>query len=130
MTNSSFNQALSKPEINWYEALQSLAYAQQKPVVSGDLKVAPDDFIVTELMDVIPSGEGEHYWLDISKTKCNTEQVAKQLARFANVAYRDVGYSGLKDFFAQTRQWFSVWKPKGGVPAWSEFTMDLSLIHI
>jgi len=124
VTNSSSNQAIVRPDINWSDALQALAYAHQKPGVSGDIKVAPEDFVVTELMEVTPSGEGEHYWLDISKTQNNTEQVAKQLARFANVAYRDVGYSGLKDFFAQTRQWFSVWKPKGGVPAWPEFTMD------
>ena len=122
--NSSLNKVLSVPDINWADALQSLAYAQGKPTVFGDIKVAPEDFIVTELMDVTPSGDGEHYWLDISKVKCNTEQVAKQLARFANVAFRDVGYSGLKDFFAQTRQWFSVWKPKGGEPTWSEFKID------
>ena len=124
MTDLDSTQTLTKPDINWSQALKSLAYAYQKPRVSGELKAVPEDFVVTELMDVVPSGEGEHYWLDISKVKCNTDQVAKQLARFADVAYRDVGYSGLKDFFAHTRQWFSVWKPKGGEPAWNEFKMD------
>ena len=114
---------------NWNEILTQLSYANGKPEVRGVLKSTPEDFKVTELMDVVPSGEGEHYWLDISKVKCNTEQVAKALARFANVSPRDVGYSGMKDFFAQTRQWFSVWKPKGGEPAWHEFKLDGVTVH-
>ena len=114
---------------DWHKALKGLAYAHQAPAVRAKLKVTPKDFIVTEIMDVTPSGEGEHYWLDISKAKCNTEQLAKALARFANVNARDVGYSGMKDFFAQTRQWFSVWKPKGGVPAWHEFKLDGVTVH-
>ena len=63
VTNLSLNRVM--PDINWADALQSLAYAQGKPTLFGDIKVAPKDFIVTELMDVTPSGEGEHYWLDI-----------------------------------------------------------------
>jgi len=108
-------------EVNWVRELSLLAYAQGKPLLSGKIKTEPEDFVVTELMEVSPSGQGEHYWLDISKTKCNTDFVAKQLARFAGVAHRDIGYSGLKDYYAQTRQWFSVWKPKGGEPDWSSF---------
>ena len=105
----------------WNQRLQALNYAQKKPLLSGKIKLEPRDFIVTELMDVVPSGQGEHYWLDITKEQCNTDAIAKQLAKFSNVAYRDVGYSGLKDFNAQTRQWFSVWKPKGGEPDWGAF---------
>lgn len=116
-------------QTDWLSVLESLEYAYGQPKVQGRLKVSPSDFKVIEQMDVVPCGEGEHYWLDISKVKCNTEQLSKQLARFANVNYRDVGYSGMKDFFAETRQWFSVWKPKGGVPAWSEFTHEGVQIH-
>jgi len=114
---------------DWSALLDNLAYAHLAPAFNGKLKTVPEDFIVTELMDVIPSGDGEHYWLDVSKVKCNTEQVAKALARFASVSARDVGYSGMKDFFAQTRQWFSVWKPKGGDPAWHEFKHEGVMIH-
>lgn len=109
---------------NWSKALDELSYAEGKPEVSGVLKLLPEDFKVTELMEVVPTGDGEHYWLDVTKIKCNTEQVAKALARFASVSPRDVGYSGMKDLFAETRQWFSVWKPKGGQPAWDEFKLE------
>ena len=115
--------------IDWSAELSKLSYVHQKPALNGLLKSLPEDFNVTEVMDVVPSGEGEHYWLDISKTKCNTEQVAKALAKFSNVSPRDIGYSGMKDFFAETRQWFSVWKPKGGQPAWQEFKTEGVVIN-
>jgi len=123
------NNTFSEPDIDWLAKLGELNYANQKPSLKGILKSLPEDFKVTEVMDVELSGEGEHYWLDISKTKSNTEQVAKALAKFSNVSFRDVGYSGMKDFFAETRQWFSVWKPKGGQPAWDEFKTEGIVIH-
>jgi tRNA pseudouridine13 synthase len=115
--------------MDWAAELATLSYAFERPIVSGNLKVVPEDFIVTELMDVEPTGEGEHTWLDITKTRCNTDAVAKALARFAGVAYRDVAYSGMKDFHAVTRQWFSVWRPKGESLNWSEFALDGVDVH-
>jgi tRNA pseudouridine13 synthase len=90
----------------------------------GVIKASPEDFIVTEIMDVELTGEGEHVWLWIRKTKQNTDQVAKQLARLCGLAYRDVSYSGLKDFFAVTEQWFSVWLPRNEMPDWNTFSMQ------
>jgi len=127
--NQDLDDNIDEQMIDWAKELHGLHYAYEKPTLTGDIKVVPEDFVVTEIMDVVPTGDGEHYWLDISKVQCNTEQLAKQLARFADVHPRDVGFSGLKDFFAQTRQWFSVWKPKGGVPAWNEFKMNGVTIH-
>lgn len=109
---------------DWSSELRDLSRAYGLPQISGRLKVAPEDFIVTELMDIVPSGEGEHTWFDITKIRCNTDAVAKALARFASVAYRDVSYSGMKDFHAVTRQWFSVWRPKGEPLEWSEFALE------
>lgn len=115
--------------IDWVAELGALNHAYGHPLISGALKTAPEDFIVTELMDIEPVGEGEHTWLDITKTRCNTDAVAKSLARFAGVAYRDVAYSGMKDFHAVTRQWFSVWRPKGEPLNWSEFALDGVQVH-
>jgi tRNA pseudouridine13 synthase len=80
------------------------------------LKLLNEDFIVTELPLQLPSGEGEHIWLDIEKNGANTAFVAQQLAEAASVQERDVGYAGLKDRYAITRQWFSVYLPKGETP--------------
>lgn len=49
---------------------------------------------------------------------------ARQIARLAGVETRDVGYCGLKDRHALTRQWFSVYLPKGPEPDWSELNSD------
>ena len=48
--------------------------------------------------------------------------MARQLARFADVPARDVGYAGLKDRHAITRQWFSV--PRWNAPDWNALEVD------
>ena len=83
---------------------------------SATLKLLNEDFIVTELPLQLPGGEGEHVWLDIEKNGANTVFVAQQLAEAAGVQDRDVGYAGLKDRYAITRQWFSIYLPKGETP--------------
>lgn len=83
---------------------------------SGTLKRLNEDFIVTELPLHLPSGAGEHIWLDIEKNGANTAYVAQQLAEAAGVQERDVGYAGLKDRHAITQQWFSLYFPNGETP--------------
>jgi tRNA pseudouridine13 synthase len=80
---------------------------------SATLKLLNEDFIVTELPLQQPSGEGEHLWLDVEKNGANTAFVAQRLAEAAGVREGDVGYAGLKDRYAITRQWFSIYLPKG-----------------
>jgi tRNA pseudouridine13 synthase len=62
--------------------------------------------------------------LQIEKKGENTEYVARQLSRFANVRQRDVSYAGLKDRYAVTTQWFSVWLPGKADPDWAQFESD------
>ena len=109
---------------DWPTIMSSWAYAFGKPNSTAKLKVQPEDFNVVENMGAEPCGEGEHIWLSVDKRKQNTEAVAKALARHAQVAYRDVSYSGLKDFYACTNQWFSVHKPGKAVVDWSAFKMS------
>jgi tRNA pseudouridine13 synthase len=80
------------------------------------LKRFNEDFRVTELPLQPPGGQGEHLWLEVEKNGANTAFVAQQLAAAAGVAPRDVGYAGLKDRHAVTRQWFSVHLPGGETP--------------
>jgi tRNA pseudouridine13 synthase len=83
---------------------------------SGTLKRFNEDFQVTELPLQPPSGAGEHIWLEVEKNGANTGFVAQQLAEAAGVKEWDVGYAGLKDRYAITRQWFSIYLPKGETP--------------
>jgi tRNA pseudouridine13 synthase len=83
---------------------------------SATLKGLNEDFSVTELPLQRPCGEGEHLWLEIEKNGANTVFVAQRLAEAAGVKDVDVGYAGLKDRYAITRQWFSIHLPKGETP--------------
>ena len=90
------------------------------PLFAGRIRATPEDFVVTEELDLSFSGHGEHDWLRIEKTGANTHWVAEQLARHAGLPVRDVGYAGLKDRHAVTTQWFSVRRPAGGTD-WGAF---------
>jgi tRNA pseudouridine13 synthase len=78
------------------------------PQAEGIIRSCPEDFVVEEVPRVHPEGEGSHLWLWVEKRSANTDWVARELARAAACAPRDVGYAGLKDRHAITRQWFSV----------------------
>ncbi|MEE9331134.1 MAG: tRNA pseudouridine(13) synthase TruD [Methylophilaceae bacterium] len=90
----------------------------------GTLKLHNADFRVTELPLALPSGEGEHIWLQVKKDGANTAYVAQRLADYAGVKENDVGYAGLKDRYAITEQWFSIYFPKGETPDLMQLTHD------
>lgn len=95
---------------------QNLAQPYPAPISKANFKGSSSDFQVDELLELALSGEGEHLWLLIKKTGINTNFVAEQLAKWAKIPSRDVGYSGLKDRQAVTTQWFSLRIPKGQLP--------------
>ncbi len=99
-----------------YASLPPWPHAYPASGASATLKCLNEDFIVTELPLQLPGGQGEHLWLDIEKNGANTAFVAQQLAQAASVQDVDVGYAGLKDRHAITRQWFSIYLPKGETP--------------
>lgn len=72
------------------------------------IRVELEDFQVEELSSIKPEGQGSHTHLWIEKRGVNTADVALQLAEAARISVQEVGYAGLKDRHAITRQWFSV----------------------
>lgn len=72
------------------------------------LRDSPEDFRVDEIPLYAPSGEGGHTFVRVEKRLRTTPDVAKALARLADVKPRDVGFAGRKDRIALTTQWFSV----------------------
>jgi len=87
----------------------------------AQLKVSPADFFVDEVLDLAGEltapestevrGRGEHLCLRLEKVGDNTEFVARELARLTHCRSFDVGFCGLKDRHAVTRQWFSLYRP-------------------
>jgi tRNA pseudouridine13 synthase len=85
-----------------------LPQAHGPSALRGRIRAEPEDFQVDEVLGFEPDGEGQHALVWVEKSGANTQWVATQLARAAGVAARDVGYSGLKDRRAVTRQGYTL----------------------
>lgn len=83
-------------------------YSLGVPQAKGVIRSSPEDFLVEEIPNIHPQGEGSHVWLWVEKRLANTDWVAGELAKAVECRQRDVGFAGLKDRHAITRQWFSV----------------------
>jgi len=81
------------------------------PGIGGVLRQRPEDFLVEELPAYEPSGEGEHLYIMIQKTNLSTLQMVGIVARHFRVPIGSVGFAGLKDKVAVTRQVVSVHIP-------------------
>ena len=106
----------------------ALPYAFGGPPIAGTLRAEPADFEVEEELGFAPTGAGEHAFLVIEKTGANTEWVARRLADAAGVAPMSIGYAGLKDRHAVTRQSFSVHLPGRADPDWA--TLDIPGVRV
>ncbi len=72
-----------------------------------------------EVLGFEADGEGEHLLLKVEKRGANTLWVARELARYAGVAPREVSYAGIKDRHALAVQHFSLWLGKRVQPDWA-----------
>jgi tRNA pseudouridine13 synthase len=103
-------------------------YAHGGPAGRARIRVRPEDFAVVEDIGYRPSGHGEHLWLDVEKRGLNTMDVAARLAERAGITARHVGFAGLKDRNAVTRQPFTLHLPGARDPdvsAWSDGRMQV-----
>lgn len=74
----------------------------------GVVKLVPDDFEVDEIPLYPADGAGTHTYARIEKRGMATRQAVHLLAEHLGVRRRDIGFAGLKDARAVTRQWISV----------------------
>lgn len=96
--------------------MTGLPRAHGAPVLAARIRSTPEDFFVEELPGFEASGAGEHLLLTVEKRGMNTAFAAKTIAQWAGVDESAIGYAGLKDRHAVTRQRFSVWIPKKIAP--------------
>lgn len=99
-----------------------LPFAFGGPPLRGRLRSVPEDFQVDELIGFAATGSGEHWLLHIEKKGANTVWAVRRIAAFAGASERDIGYAGLKDRHAVSRQYFSVPVKKGVNLDWSAFS--------
>ncbi|HWE04986.1 MAG TPA: tRNA pseudouridine(13) synthase TruD [Tepidisphaeraceae bacterium] len=79
------------------------------PGIGGSIKQRHDDFFVQEIPLYEPSGEGEHVFCEIQKTGLSTFDAIDRIAAALDISTRDIGYAGLKDARAISRQILSIW---------------------
>jgi len=84
----------------------SLAHAS----INFHFKQSPRDFVVEELPLYEFSGEGEHLILFIRKKNLTTNEMIGQIARYLGIKNKEIGYAGLKDKHAMTKQYISLHK--------------------
>lgn len=94
--------------------------AGEEPSASALLRTRPEDFLVSEELGFEPSGDGEHVFLLLQKRNLNTVELVRRVARLSGAPERDIGYSGLKDRNAVTRQWISVRMAGREEPVWND----------
>ena len=82
------------------------------------IRCYPEDFQVSEQLGFELSGEGEHCFLHLQKRELNTMELQQRLSVLSGVAQGSIGFSGLKDRNAVTRQWFSVGMAGRAEPDW------------
>ena len=87
--------------VNWPTAYPKLD-------VTAEFRTFDEDFLVSEITNRKLHESGPHLYLQIEKRGANTQWLARQLANHAKLDLKDVGYAGLKDRHAVTRQWFSL----------------------
>jgi tRNA pseudouridine13 synthase len=112
---------VSRLELSAREAALAPPRAHGEPVVAGQLRTQPEDFVVEEDLGFAPAGSGQHLLLKVRKRDANTQWVARQLAKIAGCRPFEVGFAGLKDRRAVAVQWFSVPRPRTAV-AWLELS--------
>lgn len=93
----------------------SVYLSRDIPGTGGLIKQHPEDFLVEEIPAYQPCGEGEHIYLFVQKKCLSTHQLVTILARHFNVREQAIGFAGMKDRHAVTRQVVSIHAP-GKVP--------------
>jgi tRNA pseudouridine13 synthase len=78
------------------------------PGSGGIIKQRSEDFFVQEIPAYQPSGEGEHIYCEIQKANLTTFDAIDRIARALRIPGMDIGYAGMKDARAVSRQIFSI----------------------
>ena len=78
------------------------------PGIGGVIKTRPEDFFVQEVPLYEPSGEGEHVYVEIEKVGVTTYDAINRIAAALGIGSRDIGFAGMKDARAVTRQTLSI----------------------
>jgi tRNA pseudouridine13 synthase len=88
--------------------LNAETYITPHKGIGGRIRAKYEDFYVEEIPETLPSGKGPNTWLLIEKIGRNTLDVVLDVARELHLSRKRMGFAGMKDKAALTRQWICV----------------------
>ena len=88
--------------------LNANTYVTKEEGIGGTIRNQYEDFYVEEISDLIPTGEGPNIWIWIEKIGRTTLDVVLDIARDLHIDRKRMGFAGMKDKKARTRQWICI----------------------
>ncbi|WP_406532584.1 tRNA pseudouridine(13) synthase TruD [Methanobrevibacter sp.] len=88
--------------------LNANSYVTNQEGIGGTIRNQYEDFYVEEIPEVIPEGEGPNVYVWIEKLGRTTLDVVLDIARDLHISRKRMGFAGMKDKKALTRQWICI----------------------
>lgn len=88
--------------------LNAETYETDNKGIGGSIRNEREDFYVEEIPLSLPSGNGPNTWIFIEKIGRNTLDVVLDIAKELKISRKRMGFAGMKDKTARTRQWLCV----------------------
>ncbi|GAB4307049.1 MAG: tRNA pseudouridine(13) synthase TruD [Methanobacteriaceae archaeon] len=88
--------------------LNARTYITKNEGIGGKIRNKYEEFYVEEIPETLPSGKGPNTWLFIEKVGRNTLDVLLDIGRILHISRKRMGFAGMKDKKALTRQWLCV----------------------
>jgi tRNA pseudouridine13 synthase len=88
--------------------LNAETYITSQKGIGGKIRTKYEDFYVEEIPESEPSGTGPNTWFFIEKVGRDTLEVVLDTARELHIDRKRMGFAGMKDKRAVTRQWLCV----------------------
>lgn len=88
--------------------LNAETYITSQKGIGGKIRTKYEDFYVEEIPESEPSGTGYNTWFFIEKIGRDTLDVVLDVARELHIDRKRMGFAGMKDKRAVTRQWLCV----------------------
>lgn len=85
-------------------------YSLSHSSIDFHFRQTPRDFVVEEVPLYEFCGEGEHLVLFVRKKGISTLELISMIAKYLGIKNKEIGYAGLKDKHAMTKQYISLHK--------------------
>jgi tRNA pseudouridine13 synthase len=88
--------------------LNATNYVTNDEGIGGTIRNRYEDFYVEEIPEILPDGEGPNIWIWIEKLGRTTLDVLLDISRDLHIDRKRMGFAGMKDKKALTRQWICI----------------------